>query len=86
MVDIPDGFYRIAYDPLGNRVSAWLLPNGPVGESQYPGINGLDDPLLRYVVSIDIIEKLTKLDFFNALPHDVEATLEASATPPDWLR
>jgi endonuclease G, mitochondrial len=85
LVDIPDGFYRMVYDPKNSRVAAWLVPNGPKPISIYPGAVGLNDPTDKYLVTVDEVERVTGLDFFDALPDEMEASLEAQRSLA-WLR
>jgi len=76
-VEIPDAFYKIY---LLDRVSdiplalAFLMPQSAKGSER------LDD----FLVSIDKIEKLTGLDFFNQLDDGLEAKLEASIGSKAW--
>lgn len=41
-------------------------------------------PLSSYVVSVDRVEKITGLDFFSALPDDVENSIESSNSTYGW--
>lgn len=41
-------------------------------------------PLSSYVVSVDRVEKITGLDFFSALPDDVENSIESSNSTYVW--
>jgi endonuclease G len=41
-------------------------------------------PLSSYVVSVDRVEKITGLDFFSALPDDVENSIESSTSTYGW--
>ncbi len=76
-VEIPDAFYkiylleRIKKVPL---VLAFVMPQNVKG----------NEPLDRYVVSIDKVEELTGLNFFNELDGMIESELEASVNPKDW--
>lgn len=44
------------------------------------------DPLSTYVVTIDSIERLTNMDFFTALPDEIENKIEAEANYLQWPR
>ncbi len=43
-----------------------------------------EKPLYDFVVSIDELESLTGIDFFNILPDDVENKLESSSDYKNW--
>lgn len=43
-----------------------------------------DQPLKKYAYSIDEIEKLVGMDFFSALPDNIENKIEASYSLIDW--
>lgn len=74
-VTIPQYFYKVVMDPVSreNKMIALLLPNKK-GEST----------LQTYVVPVDSIELLTGIDFFPALPDNLEEKLEAAANPGVW--
>lgn len=70
-VSIPAYYYKILFDidEDGARSIAFLLPNVKISR-------GLE----HYVVSVDSIERLSGIDFFPALPDDVENQLESQTT------
>ncbi len=72
-VDVPNYFYKIVYNPIENKMIAFVLPNKK-GEKS----------LKEYVVSVDMIEKLTNIDFFSQLPDQKENQLEANTNLNDW--
>ncbi len=75
LVEIPDAFYRIWISPGAiPSALAFRVPQGVRGT----------EPLTRFVTSIDAIEAATGLDFFHALPDDIEAPLEAARSPDTW--
>lgn len=78
LIEIPDAFYKIIVSPGGGRQApralAFLFPQQVKG----------DEPLDRFLVSIDRIESLTGLDFFHELPDDVEQRLEARVVRDGW--
>lgn len=45
-----------------------------------------DKPLVDYVKTVDEVERMTGLDFFPALPDDVENKIEAEASLNDWAK
>lgn len=78
LVEIPDAFYKLFAVTEANgspRLFAFLIPQQVRG----------DEPLARYVVSVDEVEKLTGLDFFHALEDPLEAHLEAAALMPPGM-
>jgi endonuclease G len=74
-VAVPDYFYKILLDYTEPEVKAiaFLIPHQ---ESNLP--------LYKFVTSIDEIENLTHIDFFPALPDDIEETLESSTSYKNW--
>ena len=56
------------------RAIAFICPNRACGGS-----------LKSYAVSVDEVEKRTGMNFFNALPDDVENNIEASCNLYQWL-
>jgi endonuclease G len=74
-VAVPKYFYKILLDYTEPEVKAiaFLIPHK---ESNLP--------LYKFVTSIDEIEKLTHIDFFSALPDDLENSLESSSSYKNW--
>lgn len=74
-VSIPNQFYKVLIDNNnGNtKVIAFLLPHM---ES--------DQPLYKFVTSVDHIEQLTGIDFFSELDDTIEDKLEASSSYKGW--
>ena len=74
-VSIPKQYYKIVldYSKPEIKVIAFLIPHE---ES--------NDPLYKFVVSTDKIEKLTGIDFFSALPDDLENKLEKKSDYKNW--
>jgi endonuclease G len=74
-VDVPRFYFKIiAKGTKSNlKIIAFLIP---ATESQ--------KPLNLFMVTVDSIEKLTGLDFFRALPDDVESTLESKVDASEW--
>lgn len=67
-VAIPKRFYKVvlAHQAHPVRAIAFIYPNG--------ASNGR---LRQYAVSVDSVERVTGLDFFSALPDEIEARVEA---------
>jgi len=76
-VEIPDAFYKIYILENADNCPlalAFIMPQNVKG----------NEPLDKYLVNIDTIEKLTGLDFFSQLAEPLESKLEASITPEAW--
>ena len=74
-VYVPAAFYKIVIRPSANGYTcmAFLIPHS---ES--------DKELKEFVVTVDELESLTKLDFFPKLDAAVEAKIEATKAFDDW--
>ena len=67
-VKVPDAFFKVILINENNKQCAiGFLFENEAGER----------PLEEYIVSVDQIEKTTGMDFFSALPDDVENRLES---------
>ncbi|ANF58581.1 DNA/RNA non-specific endonuclease [Halotalea alkalilenta] len=77
-VSIPEAFYKIIVAPgepgQGPRALAFIMPQRVRG----------DEPLDRYLVSIDEIEARTGLDFFPGLPASSQSQLESQVDTSGW--
>ena len=76
-VEIPDAFYKVYAIANGKNdiaLLAFLIPQT---------VNG-NEPLDRYVVSVDTIEQLTGLDFFHELEDKQENALESALNVTPW--
>ncbi|MHB0776334.1 DNA/RNA non-specific endonuclease [Halomonas sp. WWR20] len=74
-VQIPQAFYKILVVPgKTTHVLAFLVPQNVRG----------NEPLDRYLVSIDEIEARTGLDFFPRLPEAAERVLESGIHREGW--
>jgi len=74
-VAVPQRFFKVILAPfLGKpRAIGFIMKN----EKE-------ELPLSSYVVSVDRVEKITGLDFFSALPDDVENSIESSNSTYGW--
>lgn len=74
-VSVPKYFYKILIDNSRGeyKAVAFLMPHE---ES--------DLPLNTFVVSIDEIEKMTKIDFFPNLPDEIENKIESKTDYKGW--
>ena len=75
-VAVPDYFYKIILDyhqPHKARIIGFLIPH-----------KDLHKDLRNFVVPVDSIEKVTGIDFFPALPDNLENKLEQEKHPEQW--
>lgn len=74
-VAVPQAYYKVLlyYNGTEARALAFLLKN----ESS-------DAPLLAFATTVDEVEAATGIDFFPALPDDLERRIEANADVMDW--
>ena len=74
-VRVPSGFYKIiATIGSAMRVVAFIYPNAEA-----------DGDLNQYVVTVDEVESLTGIDFFNTLPIDLQQRIESTKNLNYWL-
>jgi endonuclease G len=75
-VEIPDACYKIIVDEDGDtvRVIAFIMGQDVSG----------NEPLSRFLVSVDEIENATGLDFLSKLPDDIEDRLEREKAARLW--
>lgn len=74
---VPSAFFKVLLAPYIDtpRAIGFIYPN-----SKAPG--NMQD----YAVTVDKVEELTGLDFFSALPDDIEQRVESSFSFNDWNR
>ena len=73
-VTIPGFYYKVLYSPKRSKMQAFLLPN----------CDGLKADWEVYSVSVDLLEWLTGIDFYEAMADDVEANLEGVNDYDSW--
>ena len=73
-ISVPFYFYKILFDESNNSTVAFLLENKKV-----------EGELINFVVSIDSIETLTKIDFFSSLPDSLENSIEKTTALKGWF-
>lgn len=67
-VTVPGYYYKVVLDLTGTKkMYAWLLPHKYLNGHSYD----------EYKVSVDKVEQETGIDFFSALPDELEESLEA---------
>lgn len=74
-VAVPKQFYKVVlfYDGTKAKAVGFLLPN-----------EGSQKPVRSFAVPVDQVEQVTGLDFFPALPDDLENTVEATWDQNAW--
>jgi endonuclease G len=73
-VAIPRFYYKVALDMANGRSIGFVMPNA-----------ALTYPIEHYAVSVDEVERITGLDFFNRLDDEREAALENKIDKAVWL-
>ncbi len=75
-IAVPEAFFKVILAPKTSPMKAigFICPNRACGGS-----------LKSYAVSVDEVEERTGMNFFNALPDDVENRIEASSNLYQWL-
>ncbi len=72
-VSIPNAYYKIIYSENSDKMIAFLMPN-----------EDLDKSLQAYVVTVDIIEQKTGIDFFREFDDINEQKLESVISFEAW--
>lgn len=72
-VTIPGYYYKVIYSPQNNQMIAFIMPNRKIEES-----------LSGFVVTVDSVEALTGIDFFEAMEDIQEASLENKVNKEHW--
>ena len=66
-VSVPKLFYKIIYDDKNKRMTAYLMPNRKLHSS-----------FENHIVTVDLIETLTGIDFYHQLEDELEEKLESA--------
>ena len=75
-VTVPDAFYKVLMVPTDNCYqSIGFIMENKAGHK----------PLSTYALSVDEVESRTGLDFFPALPDDIESKTESTYSLPVWI-
>ncbi|MCX8112306.1 MAG: DNA/RNA non-specific endonuclease [Bacteroidia bacterium] len=74
-VSVPEAYYKVVYhlDEKAPSAVGFLVPHVPTTHSP-----------LNFLVSVDSVEKHTGIDFFPALPDDVEERIESRLEYSRW--
>lgn len=75
-IAVPEAFFKVILSPSSKpmKAIAFICPNRSCGGS-----------LQSYAVSVDEVEKLTGMNFFNVLPDEEENRIEATCNLNQWL-
>lgn len=73
-VSIPEQYFKVVMDLNNKKAIAFLMPN-----------KAITQPLKSFATSINEIEKLTGLDFFNKLPAALQEQIESQQDATAWL-
>ena len=73
-VSIPETYWKVIYDPAKKEAIGFVMPNRKI-----------EEPILKFAVSVDEVEKLTGLDFFSKVDPAIQQKMEAKANPAIWL-
>lgn len=74
-VRVPSAFFKVLLAPYADPIRA-------IG-FVYPNMR-CDGNMQAYAVTVDDVEKMTGMDFFSALPDDIENDIEAVVSFKDW--
>ena len=75
LVDVPGAYYKIILDYTKPDIKAigFILPNRKITK-----------PLSDYVVPVDEVERITRLNFFASLPDNIEKLVESRSDYNKW--
>ena len=68
-VSIPETYWKVIYDPAKNEAIGFIMPNRKI-----------EEPLLKFAVSVAEVENLTGLNFFSKLDPVIQQKMEAKAS------
>jgi len=76
-VSVPEYYYKVIldYSLPGIKGIGFIMPN-----------KGSKEPIKTYAVTIDSVERFTRLDFFSKLPDDQESIIECSLDTLGWFK
>lgn len=73
-VSVPKYYYKIAYDTMNKVGIGFIMPNEKIS-----------NPIETYAVTINEVEQLTGINFFEALPDNIENKMENEIDVSWWL-
>lgn len=75
-IAVPEAFFKVILSPntTPKKAIAFICPNRSCGGT-----------MQSYAVSVDEVEKRTGMNFFNALPDEIENRIEATCNLNQWL-
>lgn len=71
---IPRKYFKVVIDMEKRKGIGFLMPNEPSNL-----------PLASFAKSIDEIERIIEMDFFQGIPNDLESQLEGQIVTKDWI-
>lgn len=75
-VVVPDAFFKVILCLQGKPKAIGFIVRNNEGTKKRD----------QYINTVDDVEHMTGIDFFPALPDDIENEVEASADINDWLK
>ena len=73
-VTVPKFFYKVVYDEREGRMIGFIMPNRA------------NKNIYKFALTVDEVEEATGLNFFSALPSDVQMKLESECDTKKWNR
>lgn len=75
ILSVPEYFYKVilSHSDQETKAIGFVLRN-----------EGSSLPVQHFAVTVDSVEQLTGLDFFNELPDSTENRIESTSNPTDW--
>lgn len=75
-VAVPLYLYKIIYDDMQKEAIAFLMPNRRITSNEH---------LETFIVTIDMIEEITGIDFFGQLENNLEERIESKIVIEYWF-
>ena len=72
-VSVPEAFYKVVYDPARGKMVGWIVPH-----------ENLKATAPKLATTVDEVEAATGIDFFSALPDELENAMESTYSRDDW--
>jgi endonuclease G len=73
-VSVPEKFFKVVLDLDAQLAIGFIMPNEKI-----------EFPLEHFAVSVDDVEALTGLDFFNKLDDALESSIESQLDKSEWI-
>ncbi len=72
-VTIPEKYWKVVLDPVNKIAIGFIMPNAAI-----------EEPVMKFVTSIDSVESISGIDFFYKLRDDLENSLEKNIDISKW--